>query len=187
MYSGPLANTLRTIESEIQAVREHQNQIRFLMHQVDHIPWGDDSMVEHPILTRPPPRHVERSDTSHNPITKAIVDKIIAKYGSMEEYYRVRKQKQGLVHVQKMNSRESNELKECTFRPAITKFNQSTVGTKIDGLDSFLKRQEKAREIQCLQKIPKPGSGKVYTGQVTRPVPFSFAKKLPPQSWEVRE
>jgi uncharacterized protein (DUF2147 family) len=105
----------------------------------------------------------------------------------MEEYYRVRKQKQGLVHVQKMNSRESNELKECTFRPAITKFNQSTVGTKIDGLDSFLKRQEKAREIQCLQKIPKPGSGKVYTGQVTRPVPFSFAKKLPPQSWEVRE
>lgn len=189
---GPLDATLRTIESEIKVVREQQHTLRFLLHQIDRVVWDEEEKLEEKNFTETDfsesnfDSPEKKTSSGHNPVTKAIVDKIIAKYGSMEEYYRSRKLKAGQSKVERINTREQEQLKECTFRPSITRFDAQIQkpNTPVDGIDNFLKRQEKAREILCMQKVPKPGSGKVYTGQVTKPVPFSFSKlNTHPSQW----
>ena len=117
---------------------------------------------------------------SRNPVTEAILAKIVKKYGSLEAYHQARKAKQ-VSWKELLEQHAAKEMHECTFQPAVG----PSIGGKSDdlkseaiqvsGTDQFVLRQQKARQLKLGLDKPPPGYGH-YTGKPTKPVPFSFLK-----------
>lgn len=125
----------------------------------------------------------------NNPINKAIVEKIKAVYGSIDNYHKHRRELT-MSYKDTFPSREDVELKECTFRPNVgnTTGLIPTTQNPVEGFDSFLKRLEKAREIKInaiTANDRKPGCGVIYSGKPTKVKPFSFLE--PPRRIPSRE
>jgi hypothetical protein len=111
---------------------------------------------------------------TNSAVTDAIVDRILKVYGSVEEYRKQRNAK--VLHTNEI------DVKECTFKPIIEKprkeFAPRSKPVLIPGLESFVSRQEKARERKLVDKELKPGCGELYTGQKTKLEPFSFSNRV---------
>ena len=105
--------------------------------------------------------------------SEAIVAQICDKYGSVASYHAAREASKASWEALTRAEAEEAELKECTFKPAAVTSTKrrSNSKVKISGLEKFVNRQAKAREKE---EDTRPGSGKVYTGNPTNPVPFSF-------------
>ena len=115
---------------------------------------------------------------SGNPITQAISNRIKQVYGSLEEYHRRRREESGRHRM--VVSRIERDMNECTFRPHISSVPpsvRSSPTNPVVGMDSFVQRQEKARELKLVPLVLKPGCGELYTGKATKVEPFSFAKR----------
>jgi hypothetical protein len=116
-----------------------------------------------------------------NPVSRKIAERLKREYGSIEEYHR-RRREDTMRHFSSgtrvADGGEQNELRECTFRPTITRQRIEDSGKEliVGGLASFLQRQERAR-LDRVDPV-KPGDGVLYSGKVTRAKPFSFLKKI---------
>lgn len=113
-----------------------------------------------------------------NPLTQAIANRIKQVYGSLEEYHRRRREESGRHKM--VVSRIERDMNECTFRPHISSVPPSvrSSSTKpVVGMDTFVQRQEKARELKLVTHVLKPGCGELYTGKATKVEPFSFANR----------
>ena len=112
-------------------------------------------------------------------VTEAIANRIRKTYGSLDEYHRQRREN-ALLYKDVVNRKETEELKECTFHPHVTDVRKGPDGdVKVTGLESFLKRLQKARELRTKEEAEsaKPGSGRIYTGEPTKVEPFSFLNR----------
>jgi hypothetical protein len=121
-------------------------------------------------------------------VTAAIANRIKKTYGSLEEYYRQRKEN-AISYKDLTSKKETEELKECTFHPAVKRVESHAKvlekAPTIEGLDSFVQRLEKARQKRLtVSEHKKPGSGQMYTGEPTKVEPFSFLNR--PQSNRAR-
>lgn len=131
------------------------------------------------------PKHVTAT-TSAAPhvsaVTEAIANRIKKTYGSLDEYHRQRREN-ALLYKDFHNRRETEELRECTFQPSISRApvaeDSQHQNVAISGLEGFLKRLQKAREMKLAEEdeAHKPGSGYLYDGQPTKVQPFSFLNR----------
>ena len=123
-------------------------------------------------------------------VTTAIANRIKNTYGSLEEYYKQRRENAS-TYKDLTSRKEAEELKECTFHPIVVHEpapRPSANAIEIGGFESFLKRLEKAREKRVqVEDRTGPGSGHVYTGEPTKVKPFSFLKKSTSTRTRIRE
>ena len=144
--------------------------------------------VYHKIATpRSSQAQVQSVQATHtSAVTDAIVAKIKQNYGSLDSYHRQRRET-ALSYKDFPNKQEA-ELRECTFQPHIekTRIPIHPPRAKIGGLDEFVKRQAKARELKAVTvEEKKPGSGSMYTGKPTKVEPFMLGKRA--QQTSIRE
>ena len=124
-------------------------------------------------MTVPPPS----APVNSNPVTEAIVSRIKQLYGSIDEYHKSRREN-SQIHKAPI-SRHAQEFNQCTFKPRIAKGpkRSTSVGKAVAGNDSFVQRQERARELKQVETVRRPGCGEIYTGVPTKVEPFSFINK----------
>ena len=120
-----------------------------------------------------------------NPVSRAIAEKISEEFGSVDAYLDSRKKQLLLQRVHENIRNEEKEMRECTFRPVVyegpvvkekrSKLREKPCEQLVAGMDSFVRRQEKARELKALASLDKkPGSGGTYTGAPTQVMEFKF-------------
>jgi hypothetical protein len=129
-----------------------------------------------------------------NPVSRAIADKIAEQFGSVDAYLDSRRKDLLMSRMHENLRSEEREMRECTFRPVVyegpvvrqkrSKSKEKPIEHLVAGMDSFVRRQEKARELKALAMLKKPGSGETYTGAPTQVVEFKFSSRRDVQSRE---
>ena len=130
-----------------------------------------------------------------NPVSRAIAEKIAEQFGSVDAYLDSRKKQLLLATVHENVRSEEKEMRECTFRPVVyerpvvkekrSKSREKPCEQIVAGMDAFVRRQEKARELKALASLPnKPGSGDAYTGAPTQVVEFKLSSRRDVKSRE---
>jgi hypothetical protein len=125
-------------------------------------------------------------------VTEAIANRIKKTYGSLDEYHRQRRENT-LLYKDFHNKRETEELRECTFQPTISQppgiENSQNLTVEISGLEGFLNRLQKAREMKLAEEddAHKPGSGYLYDGRPTKIQPFSFLDRQAAARAQIRD
>jgi len=131
-----------------------------------------------------------------NPVSRAIAEKISEQFGSVDAYLDSRKKQLLLERVYENIRSEEKEMRECTFRPVVyerpvvkekrSKSKEKPCEQLVAGIDSFVRRQEKARELKAIALLAanKPGSGGAYTGSPTQVVEFKLSSRRDVKSRE---
>ena len=133
-----------------------------------------------------PPQPVRPLQPSLNPVSREIAEKISREFGSVDAYLDTRRKELLLSRMHENIRSEEKEMRECTFRPvvherpSVQEKRSRTKGQPIEevvaGIDSFVRRQEKARELKALAVLAnRPGTGDVYTGAPTKIMEFKFS------------
>jgi len=129
-----------------------------------------------------------------NPVSRALAEKISEEFGSVDAYLDSRRKDLLLSRMHENIRSEEREMRECTFRPVVyegpvvrqkrSKSKEKPIEHLVAGMDSFVRRQEKARELKALAMLKKPGSGETYTGVPTQVMEFKLSSRRDIQSRE---